>query len=163
MLVNYAASPVGPYRELLYVGGFFKERGRVRPSVTRILVDSAASLTAGRAYWGLPKELAHFAWEERYVRVTQGGRLLAEFGWQAGRGELPVSTAFIPAFLRTLAQPWQEGVLFTTVGAAGRVRFARLSHALVNPALFPDVTPHKPLLTLEVAHVRLRFPPAVNG
>lgn len=41
-------------------------------------VDSVASLWGGRRIWGLPKELAEFAWDERGVRVADSaGTLLA--------------------------------------------------------------------------------------
>ena len=162
MLVNYTSSPVGPYRELLYVGGFFREAGLLRPSVTRILVDSVASMNAGRTYWGLPKELASFTWEDNFVRVKQDGRFVAEFAWKPGRYGLPVTLSLIPPPLRTLAQPLGARTLLTTPGGAGRVQPAHLDSALVNPSLFPDVNGASPLLTLAVPRFALHFPPARN-
>lgn len=162
MLLHYSDSPVGEYRELLYVGGFFREAGLLRPSVTRILVDSEASLEAGRRLWGLPKELAQFQWDDQFVRVEQRGQLVAQFTWQerAPRSTLSVSTAFVPPALYTLAQPWSSQVLLTTPVAQGTVCLAQLRHALVNPGRFPDVSSASPLLSLSVRAFHLQFPAA---
>ena len=163
LLLRYRDSPVGPYHELLYVGGFFAENGAVRPSVTRILVDGEASARAGRDLWGLPKELARFDWQDGFVRVEQEDRLVAEFAWRAFGPRLPALSAPVPRAWRTLAQPWQGRTLFTGPRAAGWLRPARLTRALVNPALFPDVGGQRPLLTLAISDLRLLFPAARVG
>lgn len=160
MLLDYTSSPVGPYHELLYVGGFFEHSGHLFPSVTRILVDRAASREAGRENWGLPKELADFRWQDGFVRVEQGGVFLAEFGWEGLGPQLPAATCPLPTRWRTLAQPWAGEVLFTAPQATGRLRLARLSQALIHPALFPDVGFERPLLTLQLTRFELTFPPA---
>ncbi|AFZ66902.1 hypothetical protein [Deinococcus peraridilitoris] len=162
MLLDYHDSPVGAYRELLYVGGFFREAGLLRPSVTRILVDSDASVELGRRLWGLPKERADFHWEEHFVRVEQQGQLVAQFAWHALAWPvtLPVTTSFIPSALHTLAQPWASQVLLTTPRAQGQVRRARLDHVLVHPERFPDVAGASPLLSLSVTAFHLQFPTA---
>ncbi|PYE53543.1 hypothetical protein DES52_10872 [Deinococcus yavapaiensis KR-236] len=162
MLVNYTSSPVGPYRELLFLGGFFESGGVVHPKVTRIVVDSEASARWGRRNWGLPKEVARFDWQGSdgqggFVRVEQSGRLLGEFAWTEAGPSVPATTALIPARWGTLAQPCQERVLLTRPRGTGRVRFARLSHALVNPDLFPPLP--TPLVSLRVTNFTMRFPP----
>jgi hypothetical protein len=53
-VVAYTATPVGPYREAL-VGQLI---GPFSGSVPWIVVDDEASAAAGRAHWGLPKQLA---------------------------------------------------------------------------------------------------------
>jgi hypothetical protein len=50
-VVSYAQTPVGPYGEALLA----ELRLPVRVTVPWIVVDSAASATAGRQHWGLPK------------------------------------------------------------------------------------------------------------
>jgi len=166
MLVNYTASPVGPYRELLHVSGFFRSSAGVRPSVTRILVDSEASLRAGRDLWGFPKELADFEWEETdtegFVRVRHAGRLLGEFAWRAHGPTVPVRSNWVPRALRTLAQPWDGKTVVTAPAALARVRAARLSFALVNPDLFPDVKRARPLVAARVTQFHMTFPPALT-
>ncbi len=51
--VSYAQTPVGPYGEALLA----QLRLPLRVTVPWIVVDSAASVAAGREHWGLPKEL----------------------------------------------------------------------------------------------------------
>ena len=53
-VVAYADTPVGPYREALLA----EVRPPLRVSVPWIVVDSAASLAAGRQHWALPKQHA---------------------------------------------------------------------------------------------------------
>ena len=55
MYVDYAASPVGPYRELLFNPGTFRFGARRLPSITKIYVSSQASVDSGRHNWGIPK------------------------------------------------------------------------------------------------------------
>ncbi len=162
LLLSYERSPVGPYHELLYIGGFFDVGGALHPRVTRILVDSPASLEAGRDLWGLPKALARFDWHDKFVRVERAGHLVAEFAWHPFGPRLPALSAPIPRGWRTLVQPWSGETRFTSPQAVGHLRLARLTHALVNPALFPDVG-ERPLLTLEISDVRLLFPKAKIG
>lgn len=53
-VVAYDETPVGPYGEALLAEAHLP----LRVTVPWIVVDSAASRTAGRQHWGLPKELA---------------------------------------------------------------------------------------------------------
>jgi hypothetical protein len=61
MFVDYADSPAGPYRELLYMPGRLTlPGGRKAWSVTRIYVSTWDSVVNGRRNWGIPKDLAEF-------------------------------------------------------------------------------------------------------
>jgi len=53
-VVDYADTPVGPYREALTAVALSLRSGWV----PWMVVDSAASRAGGREHWGLPKELA---------------------------------------------------------------------------------------------------------
>jgi hypothetical protein len=53
-VAHYLETPVGPYREALVGVVTGPRSGRV----PWMVVDSAPSMAAGRAWWGLPKELA---------------------------------------------------------------------------------------------------------
>ncbi|MFT2720651.1 hypothetical protein ACMT4L_11660 [Deinococcus sp. A31D244] len=183
MLVRYASSPVGPYDELLWA----EVRGSpvgLRPTVTRIVVSTEASVVWGRRNWGIPKELAAFQWsgaglvggpdgwhgEGGQVRVTgAGGEMLAHLGFRAGGPRLPVWTGAVPGAWRTLAQPnltpepdaaGPRGTLLptvlTTVQARGQVQAARLS--VVQGAFHPALMDSRPLLTLAAPEFRMVFP-----
>lgn len=70
ILVNYTDSPVGPYKELVFIPGMYQYfdsvAGKVKTAhgISRIWVDNQKSVTDARANWGIPKELAEFEWKE---------------------------------------------------------------------------------------------------
>ncbi|MBB5233561.1 hypothetical protein [Deinococcus budaensis] len=164
MLVRYAGSPVGPYDELLWLTPAASPAG-TRPQVQAIWVSTRESAVGGQRNWGLPKRLARFGWSgsarRGAVHVTgENGAEVARLAFEVGRPRLPVTTALIPAPLRTLAQPplapggrW----LLTRVGAAGQVTPARLTveHA---DGLHPFLRHARPALTLAAPAFRLVFP-----
>ncbi|HCH65982.1 MAG TPA: hypothetical protein DFR83_24485, partial [Deltaproteobacteria bacterium] len=74
MLVRYRDSPVGPYDELLYIPGYSRRGWRLTWQITKIYVSTEASARAGIRTWGLPKEVAPFAF------TTEGDALRAVVG-----------------------------------------------------------------------------------
>lgn len=62
-LAQYHTSPVGEYRELIVAPAIVRMRSRVGFWISHILVDSEASMIAGRSIWALPKELASMQWQ----------------------------------------------------------------------------------------------------
>lgn len=160
MLVRYATSPVGPYDELLWVALARTPFGW-RPQVDPIWVSTATSVAWGRRNWALPKRLVHFEWERNQVRVTgEDGREVAHLAFRIGDLRLPVTSALIPAPLRTLAQPGLEGGeewLLTRVGATGHVTSAHLT-VLHADGILPPLRGAHPRLTPGVPDFRLVFP-----
>jgi len=162
MLVDYTESPVGPYRELLFLAGRFRAGAATAFTIPRILVSSDASVRAGRVNWGLPKELARFEWEREggrreRVRVEDADGLLLEAVVE--RGVLPFPVICPPWPLPfTLVQPWEDGAWLTTLRGAGVGRRARLVSLAVDGARFPDVRPFPPVAGLALDPFRLVFP-----
>ena len=158
MLADYDDSPIGPYRELLFLAGFRISR------ITRIYVSTEESAANGRWNWGIPKELAEFTIERRgrteRVHVTRDGRTVADLTVGIGRPPLPVSALFIPRSWRTLVQPYEGRTYVTTLEGRGVVRPARLLKARIDPELFPDLTRGKLLGAVQASSFRLVFPPA---
>lgn len=70
-LIRYLAGSTLVYDELL-IGT--PARAGLRPGVyvDYLYVDSVASLWGGRRIWGLPKELATFAWDGETCQITDG-------------------------------------------------------------------------------------------
>jgi len=119
-----------------------------------IWVDSVASLWGGRRIWGLPKELATFAWSERGVRVSDGvGPLVTlEVDRSPARGPaLPFATAGIGR----LGGAWAYAVdpMRMRAGRAG-LRLRDLS-----PRLGFTLS-ERPLLALASRDCRVTFPAA---
>ncbi|MVN87851.1 hypothetical protein GO986_13905 [Deinococcus sp. HMF7620] len=164
LLLRYAASPVGPYDEVMWVTLGAPSPAGPRPQVTRIAVSTPQSVTWGRANWGIPKTLARFEWqgtpERGQVRVWEDGQLLTHLAFQQFGPALPVSTGLVPAPRRTLAQPrldGQAGWWLTQVNMTGRVRPARLS-VIQGAALHPALETGRPLLTVALPTTHLLFP-----
>lgn len=116
MLLDYATSPVGPYRELLLIPGTFTVSGKTYLRVSHIYVSSTASVVNARRNWGIPKRLAVFTWERdgrdpgrEVVEVALPDRrdkpFLRALVARPLRLGLPVSTVVVPERLRTLLQP----------------------------------------------------------
>jgi hypothetical protein len=156
MLVDYEASPVGPYWELLFLSGFRIAR------ITKIYVSTEASAVNGRGNWGIPKEVADFAVERRgrteQVHVTLEGRTVADLTVGIGRPPFPVTAAVLPRSWRTLVQPWEGRTFVTTLEGRGVVRPARLLKARIDPELFPDLTRGRLLAAVQASRFRLVFP-----
>lgn len=69
-LIHYDDTPVGPYNELALMPGVLWRQMLPGMLISHMLVDNARSRMAGRALWGLPKELARFAWTDQQIAVT---------------------------------------------------------------------------------------------
>lgn len=69
-LVQYSATPVGPYNEI--AATLLPDDPDGYGHIPFIVVDSLSSIVGGRGNWLLPKALARFAWSEdgRSVNVT---------------------------------------------------------------------------------------------
>ena len=165
MLVDYATSDCGPYRELLFVAGRFRSAsGALFYAITRIFVSTQVSVDSGIANWAIPKELAAFEWSHEgnreHVRVTQRDVPVAEFYFSSkGNFAVPVTTNILPARFRTLAQLEESGeTVLTAPSGSGAVRLAKLEEVTVNPALFPDLSEFRPLLVTRADPFRLGFP-----
>ena len=165
MFVDYASSPAGPYRELLFIPGRFTlPDGRKAWSVTRIYVSTWDSVVNGRRNWGIPKDLAEFErtgrgrGETLVVRV--GTREVARMEFAARGPALPASAGLLPAAVRRLVQ-FHGGRRFELApGGRGRVRPGRTLGMDSDPALFPDLSAARAPATFQVPRFRLNFPVA---
>ena len=157
MLVDYEESPVGPYRELLFIPGKFgKEKLQ---AITTIFVDSEASTANGRANWAIPKETADYNWQKGkgldQVEISFNGKQVFRASIRSGGISFPMSTALLPIRLR---QELAGQVLFTQPEGKGWGKLAHIQDLEVDPQLFPDIRGIKPLLALKVSPFSLTFP-----
>jgi hypothetical protein len=168
MLVDYAQSNCGAYRELLFVPGQFRSPQGNFSSISRIYVSHQASVDNGIANWGIPKEFAEFSWQRqnRLERVQVGD--FAEFVFSSSGLGLPIKLHSVPAAWRTLLhpeltgrdlQPADSGKNFlTTLLGHGTIHPARLHSARANPAHFPDLEHLHPVTTVLAEPFNLIFP-----
>ena len=157
MLVDYQESPVGPYKELLFIPGKFGEEKL--QSITTIFVDSEASTLNGRANWAIPKQTADFHWQKEKgldrVDVTLNGKPVFQASIRSGGISFPMNTGLLPIRLR---QELEDQVLFTQPEGKGWGKLAHMQEVEVDPQLFPDIRGIKPILALKVSPFTLTFP-----
>ncbi len=166
MLVNYHTSPVGPYRELLFMPGKFKVEGQRWYSITKIYVNSAPSTENGRANWGIPKETVDFRRSlvsknflggdtERIDLLKPNGEPFFSITLSAGGLRFPVTTAMIPIHL---IQHLNQKTYFTSPKGSGKGQFATIKNIEVDPRYFPDVSKATPLTVIKVSDFVMEFP-----
>lgn len=157
LLVNYKETPVGPFREVLFIPGKFRKTKK--QAITRILTDTEASAQNGRANWGIPKETLPIEWETRQnhdtVNVTKDGASIFSAEFESGGISIPFSTAFFP--LR-LCQTWNKLKYFTRLSGSGWGKLAKVKHLDLNPEYFPDIRGIAPILAMKVSPFLMRFP-----
>lgn len=165
MLVDYAESAVGPYRELLFVPGQFQFPKA--PSglwgITKIYVSSYDSVWNGIENWGIPKELAEFEItkindKEEVFDVKISGKTFFKAHLKKWGIHFPITTAFFPL---KLAQKLRKDLIITNSPAKGKACFAKLVDIEINQELFPDVSEIKPLAILSVKDFQMTFPKPV--
>lgn len=163
MFVDYADSPAGPYRELLYIPGRCETAdGRRAWTVTRIYVSSWDSVVNGRQNWGIPKDLAEFertsTGRGERIRVAVGNRQIASLELESRGPALPVHAGLLPGGLRRIVQ-YHAGRSFEfTPVARGRAALARAGRLETDTGLFPDLAGGRLALALRVPRFRLHFP-----
>jgi len=164
MIVDYQQSDAGPYQELLFVPGRVRLHERNAYTISKIYVSTESSVVNGRSNWGIPKELAQFDITDggglEHIRIRQGNKTFAEFSLQASRPSLPVTTAVVPSTFRTIAQDYQGQTFYTAPSGRGRMQYAKLRHAAIDPAFFPDVTQGRLITAVKVTNFNLEFPEA---
>jgi hypothetical protein len=165
MFVDYADSPAGPYRELLYIPGRFDVGGgRHAWSVTRIYVSTWESVVNGRLNWGIPKDRADFhrrpAGRGEALRVEVDGRPVASFAFEARGLALPIHGGLLPSSMRRLIQQHAGRRFEFTPLASGRARLARATDLRSDGALFPELAGAHVTMALRVPRFSLTFPVA---
>ena len=168
MLVDYAASAVGPYRELLFMPGLFKRGRHFHLSITRIYVSTWNSIVNGHVNWGIPKEHADFQvcqeddGSER-ITVSRQGAAFVQLHLRPWGMHLPMNTAWVPAALRTVLQAYQGKIYSTSLSGKGRLRPARLLSAEIDDVHFPDFSGCRLLAAVKVNDFVVNFPiPAIE-
>ena len=163
MLVDYSTSPVGPYRELLFIPGVFRH-GRRYHAIHTIYVSTAASVVNGRENWGIPKQLADFEIHDaddqtQQWRVSVEGSPIFSATLESGVLRFPVNTLFNPFPVRLLQQHADGRLLSVLPRAAGVISpTAKLHELTANGHDFPNVSGIKPLGVVEAVNIRLTFP-----
>ncbi|HEX5656412.1 MAG TPA: acetoacetate decarboxylase family protein, partial [Polyangiales bacterium] len=165
MFVEYTASPVGPYRELLFIPGTFRFGKRRLPSITKIYVSTRASVENGRRNWGIPKELADFDVDEgrdgvKRVTMRVDGVTAVELWFKHGTLPLPFTSSLVPRSLCTLGQVLGGQSYEVTPSFRGLMQRAQVLHAWSEPGMFCELSAERVVGALRLSKCDLQFPPA---
>lgn len=164
MLVDYRQSPVGPYRELLFLAGRNLRWRSHRFSITRIYVSTEESTVNGRENWAIPKQTAEFEvipQKDGAQRVIVLRDSLAEVDLTVAPGKgfpMPAWSWAAPPSWRTITQFKDGRPLVTRMSGHGWLRPAKLLDFRSMPRLFPDVNQGKLVAGFQVKDFRLEFP-----
>ena len=98
-LAEYGPGSALEYSELIVSPALTRHGSTFRFWISHIYVDNHDSLMGGWEIWGLPKEMAQFAWSQdrREVEVRQGERLLCRLVTHKLRWLLPM-LILLPTF-----------------------------------------------------------------
>ncbi|MBN2299225.1 MAG: acetoacetate decarboxylase family protein [Deltaproteobacteria bacterium] len=165
MYVDYSYSDVGPYQELLFIPGRFDVAAGRYFSITKIFVSTQDSVVNGQNNWGIPKELATFACEEKdpsthYIRITREGTTAAEFTFRSFPVRMPVTTGIVPRCWRTLAHVYEGRTYLTTPMARGCISPARLVDFVANRSFLPEFNRSSIIAVFKVPQFFMVFPKA---
>jgi hypothetical protein len=165
MFVDYKSSPVGPYRELLFIPGTFRfADGKRHFSISKIYVDSYDSTWNGRKNWGIPKEMATFSYDDsegyETVRVAKNGRDFASYHLRKKGPTFPCQLSLVPHSLRTFAELLENMIYIYTFSGKGQIQWAQFKADHFDSSLFPDMTKRRSLIALKVTNFELTFPVA---
>jgi hypothetical protein len=164
VLADYGDSPVGPYRELLFLAGRNLRWRNHRFSVLRAYVSTAASTTAGRENWAIPKQTADFEviqQKDGSVRIIVLHDGLAEVDLTVAPDQglaKPAASFLVPPSWRTIVQ-FQEGkACETRLRGRGLLRPAKLLDFRTMPEAFPDVNEGELVGGVRIENLRLSLP-----
>ncbi len=162
MLVDYQESPVGPYRELLYIPGIFKFSGHYVFSISKIYVSSMDSQWNGVENWGIPKEVADFDIEktnekEEHWKVSRDDKPFFSINLSKIGLKFPVGTSLFP--LR-IGQQKRESILITEPSAKGKGQLVKASKWYADPHYFPSCDDSTLLMSLAIQDFTMGFPVA---
>lgn len=167
MFVDYSASPVGPYFELLFIPGSFRFGSRRLPSITKIYVSSQASVDNGRRNWAIPKQLASFS--VRYdvegvdhMVMQVDDKPAVELALRPSVPRLPFTTALMPRRFRTLGQTLDGHTAIVAPSARALVQPAKVVRAWSDASYFPVLSPKRVAACSMLSRVRLTFPEATT-
>ena len=162
--VDYHTSPVGPYREIIFVPALVRHGWRWGFHISHIYVDSAASVAGGRGNWWLPKDLLAFK-SERHGDTTllradhQAQAVVTGVFTDSGQISLPFNNRLLPLhLLQARVGHFRRSAFWAT----GHIGVANGTLDLLGTALLPRLSQVVRLPLLHVQQFKLRFEAGKN-
>jgi hypothetical protein len=162
VVADYRESPIGPFRELLYIPGRFRFGFDDEPmSITRGYANSEAGLWNRRAHWGVP---AQFAEITRQPLPTQGDHFavgatsFASFSFEVFGPDQPLNGKVIPRAFRSIGQRCDDVTLLYTFAITGTMRAARFIPHAFDSSMFPDMAKREFVACIKICDFLAEFP-----
>lgn len=149
--VSYRPGGMLSYDELMSTV-LVRRDWRVLPTITHIWVDSAISRDGGRALWGIPKQLATFAFAgSRFAAHDDKGEIAAGTvaQWFSFPGRWPVGGWVV--------QRLAGAAKITPVRAWGRVALSRASFVADPHGPLAFLAGRRPVLSFSLLEFRMTF------
>jgi acetoacetate decarboxylase len=148
---EYCQGSVLEYSELIVIPAIVSYQNKIGGWVSHIYVDNPDSVAGGREIWGLPKELAHFTWEnDKRVTVRQGDRSLCTLNYKphnlAWRQRL-TGYSFSVKGAELIQFPAQCEALFALIGS---------SLEIPSESPFAGLSLGQPFLTVRAEQMKLQ-------
>lgn len=160
MLVDYATTNVGPYKEALFIPGVVEYPQARGYSIGKIYVTTMTSVINGIHNWAIPKELASITFDmvdphtER-ITVREGDKpACLEMVVNAGGWRFPITGAIMP----NAVQHRDSQSYVTRISAKGRAQFAQIMQVRTQGDAFPPLEHFSPLIALRVTDFSMVFP-----
>lgn len=159
MLVDYHESDCGPYKELLFIPGFFLIKNRYRLMITKIYVNSEDSISSGRNNWGIPKEFAKITWQnfnnEIIFEALQDDQMILKAKVKSNKFAFPVTTKISPFNMHQEMD--NKSYVFKPVGK-GKSAFSKLKEISISKNHFPNIQEGKLVNCVHIKKFNMSFP-----
>lgn len=156
VFLSYEAGSTLVYRELNVVAGLVRVGLRFAFYLPRLYVDSAASLSGGRAIWGVPKEDASFEVtvreSERRVVVRRGDQEVCRLETSAPRADVTMSLGLPAVGAKT------GSLVFFTGRMRARLGLVRSRITLPDEGVLRALALDRPAFAFLVRDFTLRVP-----
>ena len=164
LLVRCRSSPVGPYDELLILDHPLISKLRLN-SIPKIFVLTEASVKHGQQFWGIPKELAEFKWQEQRQETC----CTIHFAQQSmqlhlKKSKKPYSFSIrsdrLPKAALRIRQAWQGKRYQFSPQFHGHLAKLHSAQWTETQDMFPDFSQARYLQSFYVSEFELIFPEA---
>ena len=159
MMVNYQEADCGPYKELLFIPGFFLIKNRYRLMITKIYVDSEDSIISGRENWGIPKEMAKITWERSDSKTVFEANIndqsILKSRIKSTSFTFPINTKLSPFRIQQILN--NKSYVFKPSGK-GKCARGELQNLTVSEDYFPNIEELKLVNCLHIKKFNLLFP-----
>ncbi|MBE9168691.1 acetoacetate decarboxylase family protein [Pleurocapsales cyanobacterium LEGE 06147] len=149
----YKSGSILEYNELIVAAALVRYQNKIGSWISHIYVDNEESVVGGREIWGLPKEMAQFAWEDNRVSVRQADRLLCRLDYQPSW--LNLSTWWQPKLNGNCFSGLGSELLSFTSQFSSEISLLSGSLTVPNNSPFANLNLGQPWLTLNLKKLNL--------